>query len=84
MYGDDEVNPRGQYCHYDIIGGSGSNYTCRIPGDLPGRLENKTCIVLCDVDQSEGDASLLAGSPCQRIRGDPTVTFWTYLVVSSE
>jgi hypothetical protein len=77
----DELNPRGQYCHYDLIGHSGRNISCRIPANLPGRIDNKTCIVRCDVDQ-EVDGSLLAGSPCQRIRGDPTVTFWTYLVVS--
>lgn len=79
----DELNPRGQYCHYDLIGGgSGSkNFSCRIPANLPGRMVNKTCIVRCDVEQ-EDDDSLLAGSPCQRIRGNPTTTFWTYLVVS--
>lgn len=77
-----ELNPKGQYCHYDIIGGRGKNFSCRIPANLPGRMDNKTCIVRCDVDQ-EGDGSILAGSPCQRIRGNPTVTFWTYLVVRS-
>jgi hypothetical protein len=77
----DELNPKGQYCHYNIIGGGGRNFSCRIPANLPGRMDNKTCIVHCDVDQ-EGDGSLLEGSPCQRIRGNPTVTFWTYLVVS--
>jgi hypothetical protein len=78
----DELNPRGQYCHYDLIGGGGGkNFSCRIPANLPGRIDNKTCIVRCDVEQ-ESDGSLLPGSPCQRIRGNPTTTFWTYLVVS--
>ncbi|PSN54364.1 hypothetical protein C0J52_14108 [Blattella germanica] len=83
LYSDEELNPRGQFCHYDLVGGSGKNLTCRIPDDLPGRLENKTCIVRCDVEQPDDEISLLAGSPCQRVRGDPNVTFWTYLVVRS-
>jgi hypothetical protein len=78
----DELKPRGQFCHYDIIPDSGKNFSCRIPANLPGRIDNKTCIVHCDVEQ-EGDSSLLAASPCQRIRGNPAVSFWTYLVVRS-
>ncbi|KAJ4443031.1 hypothetical protein ANN_04681 [Periplaneta americana] len=81
LFSNEELNPRGQYCHYDVLGYS-HNVSCRIPVDLPGRLDNKTCIVRCDVDQ-DSDSSLLAGNPCHRIRGDPTVTFWTYLVVRS-
>ncbi|XP_069691081.1 uncharacterized protein SP1173 isoform X1 [Periplaneta americana] len=81
LFSNEELNPRGQYCHYDVLGYS-HNVSCRIPVDLPGRLDNKTCIVRCDVDQ-DSDSNLLAGNPCHRIRGDPTVTFWTYLVVRS-
>jgi len=77
----DELKPRGQFCNYDIIPDSGKNFSCRIPANLPGKVDNKTCIVHCDVEQ-EGDSSLLAASPCQRIRGNPAVSFWTYLVVS--
>ena len=77
----DELKLRGQFCHYDIIPDSGKNFSCRIPANLPGRIDNKTCIVRCDVEQ-EGDNSLLAASPCRRIRGNPAVSFWTYLVVS--
>lgn len=78
----DELKPKGQFCHYDIIPGSGKNFSCRIPANLPGRVDNKTCIVHCDVEQ-EGDSNLLTASPCQRIRGNPAVSFWTYLVVRS-
>ncbi|KAJ9587951.1 hypothetical protein L9F63_018626 [Diploptera punctata] len=32
LYSDEQLNPRGQHCHYKLIGGSGKNFTCRIPG----------------------------------------------------
>jgi hypothetical protein len=76
-----ELTPRGQFCHYDIIPDNRKNFSCRIPANLPGRIENKTCIVRCGVEQ-QGDGSLLAASPCPRIGGNEAVSFWTYLVVS--
>lgn len=58
----------------------GGNFSCRIPREL--EKPNESCKVICDLENAYAPDSVLQQSQCEHIIGDPTFTFWLYLVVS--
>ncbi|XP_015593027.1 uncharacterized protein LOC107266750 isoform X2 [Cephus cinctus] len=80
MESDDPLQDK--WCSYPVS----DFFECRIPENVQTRMAllNKTCSIKCDPSDSYALAgSVVAENQCNKIIGDPNMTFWIYVVVRS-